>query len=149
MEGVAVRRIRGRARDRGLRLQVSGLGSQPSVCRGVPLGHSNEAAMIHVPTSSCGGSGSHGFTIIELVISLAIVTLLAGALAALAQPAREVFDRVPAELELQQRGRTAIDVISNAVRSAGRNVPATNELGSFADMLPSVAFSDPDESGEA
>ena len=66
--------------------------------------------------------------------------LLAGALAGLAQPAREVFDRVPAELELQQRGRTAIDVISNAVRSAGKNVAATNELGAFADILPAVAL---------
>ena len=56
-----------------------------------------------------------GFTVIELLIALAIVTLLAGALAGVAQPAREVFDRVPAELDLQQRGRTAIDVMSNAV----------------------------------
>lgn len=104
--------------------------------------------MIHLRTSPCGGPGSHGFSVIELLIALAIVTLLAGALAGVAAPARAVFDRVPAELDLQQRGRTAIDVISNELRSAGRSVPAMDELGSFADILPAFELSDPDESGE-
>ena len=95
------------------------------------------------------GQRSPGFTVIELLIALAIVLLLAGALAGLVAPARTVFDRVPAELDLQQRGRTAIDVISNALRSAGTNVAATNELGAFATILPAFALADPDESGDA
>ena len=105
--------------------------------------------MIHLQASPYGGPGSHGFSLIELLIALAIVTLLAGALAGVAEPARSVFDRVPAELDLQQRGRIAIDVIANELRSAGRSVPAMNELGSFADLLPTFALSDPNESGEA
>jgi len=105
--------------------------------------------MIQLYPSRCGGPASHGFTLIELLIALAIVTLLAGALAGVAEPARAVFDRVPAELDLQQRGRTAIDVISNELRSAGRSVPAMNELGSFVDILPAFALGDPDESGQA
>lgn len=95
-----------------------------------------------------GGQAPRGFTVIELLIALAIVMLLAGALAGVVEPAKAVFDRVPAELDLQQRGRTAIDVISNDLRSAGRNVTAMNELGSFADILPAFALTDPDESGE-
>lgn len=105
--------------------------------------------MIDLRTSPCGGQGSQGFSVIELLIALAIVMALAGALAGVVEPARAVFDRVPAELDLLQRGRTAIDVISNALRSAGRNVAAMNELGSFADMVPAFALTDPDESGEA
>ena len=105
--------------------------------------------MIDLRTSPCGGHASQGLTVIELVIALAIVLLLAGALAGVVEPARAVFDRVPAELDLQQRGRTAIDVISSDLRSAGRNVAAMNELGSFADLVSAFALTDPDESGEA
>ena len=38
---------------------------------------------------------------------------------------------------------------SNALRSAGHNVAATNELGAFADILPAFALADPDETGLA
>jgi type II secretory pathway pseudopilin PulG len=62
--------------------------------------------------------GSHGFTVIELLIALTIVMLISGALASVVTPARAAFDRVPAELDLQQRGRTAIEVLSQAIRSA-------------------------------
>jgi hypothetical protein len=51
---------------------------------------------------------------------------------------RHHVDRVPAERDLQQRGRTAIDVMSQAIRSAGKNV---------GDLLPAVSLSEPDESG--
>ena len=92
--------------------------------------------------------GSRGFTVIELLIALAIVMSIAGLLAQVVEPARAAFDRVPAELDLQQRGRTAIDVLTRAVRSAGTDVVATSMLGPFAEILPSVALTDPDESGD-
>ena len=60
--------------------------------------------------------GQVGFTLIELVIAMTITLLIAGVLAGVAQPARAAFDRVPAELELQQRGRTAIEALSQALR---------------------------------
>jgi len=88
-----------------------------------------------------------GFTIIELLVAMTITLLIAGVLAGVARPARAVFDRVPAELDLLQRGRTAIDALSQALRSAGKNVAATELLGSFSDLLPTVSVSKPDESG--
>ena len=91
---------------------------------------------------------ARGFTVVEMLIALAIVMVIAGALAAVVEPARVAFDRVPAELDLQQRGRTAIDVIAQALRSAGKNVPATNALGAFSEILPVVSLSGPDASGD-
>jgi prepilin-type N-terminal cleavage/methylation domain-containing protein len=81
---------------------------------------------------------SGGFTLIELLIAMTITLVIAGAIAGVAPSARAAFDRVPAELDLQQRGRTAIDVLSQAIRSAGMNV---------GDLLPAVSVSEPDESG--
>lgn len=92
---------------------------------------------------------TRGFTVIELLIALAIVMLIGGALASVVEPARAAFDRVPAELDLQQRGRTAIDVIAQVVRSAGKNVAATHALGAFSDIVPAVSVADPEESGDA
>ncbi len=59
-----------------------------------------------------------GFSIVELLVTLTIVLLIAGALLAAVRPARQAFDRVPAELDLQQRGRTALDAIAQPLRSA-------------------------------
>ena len=56
---------------------------------------------------------------------------------------------MPAELDLQQRGRTAIEIITQAVRSAGKNVAATNALGAFSEIVPAVSVADPEESGDA
>lgn len=89
-----------------------------------------------------------GFTVIELVVVLAIVLSIAGAMAQAVQPARAAFDRVPAELDLHQRGRAAIDVLSQAVRSAGKDVAATEALGPLPDILPAVSFASPDASGK-
>ena len=74
---------------------------------------------------------------------MAIMLLIAGALAGVVQPARAAFDRVPAELDLQQRGRTAIDVMSQALRSAGKNVAATNVLGPLLTSCPLSSLSIP------
>ena len=90
-----------------------------------------------------------GFTVIELLIALAIVMSIAGLLAQLVEPARTAFDRVPAELDLQQRGRTAIDAITQTVRSAGKNVAATSALAALSEILPAVSLGRPDDAGES
>jgi Tfp pilus assembly protein PilW len=92
---------------------------------------------------------ARGFTVIELLIALAVVMLIGGALANVVEPARAVFDRVPAELEMQQRGRTAVDAIAQALRSAGRSVAATSRLGAFAGLVTAVAVADPADEGDA
>jgi type II secretory pathway pseudopilin PulG len=91
---------------------------------------------------------ARGFSVIELLVALTMTLVIAGALATVVPPARAAFDRVPGELDLQQRGRTAIDVLSQALRSAGRDVAATESLGSLSDLLPAVSLSEPDDNGE-
>jgi prepilin-type N-terminal cleavage/methylation domain-containing protein len=88
-----------------------------------------------------------GFTLIELLIAMAITLIIAGAIAGAAPPARDAFERMPADLDLQQRGRTAIDVLSQALRAAGKNVAATEALAPLSDLLPSVSVAEEDESG--
>jgi hypothetical protein len=88
-----------------------------------------------------------GFSIIELLIAMTVTILLAGAIAGVAPQARSAFELVPADLDLQQRGRTAIDVLSQALRSAGNDVAATESLGALSDLLPTVSVSGEDEPG--
>jgi prepilin-type N-terminal cleavage/methylation domain-containing protein len=78
-----------------------------------------------------------GFSLVELLVALAICTIISAAIAALVPPSRAVFEQTPAALELQQRGRTAIDAIAQAVRSAG-----------ITNVVPPVVLSAPDSSGE-
>src|SRR5262245_38598259 len=88
-----------------------------------------------------------GFTLLELLIALGLTLVVAGVVANAVPPARAAFDRVPADIDTQQRGRMAIDVLSQALRSAGRDVAATNALGQLPDLLPTVIASDPDGAG--
>jgi len=80
-----------------------------------------------------------GFTLVELLVALTITLLIAGALASLMPAARAAFDRLPAELEMQQRGRTAIDTLSQALRAADRiSVSNPDESGEFAELTAVV-----------
>ena len=78
-----------------------------------------------------------GFSLVELLIALAICSLVSAALGAMVPPSRAVFEQTPAALDLQQRGRSAIDAIAQAVRSAG-----------ITDLVPPLVLSAPDPSGE-
>lgn len=78
---------------------------------------------------------ANGFTLVELLVALTITVLLAGALAAAAPAARAAFDRVPAELDLEQRGRIAIDTLADALRSAERvAVSVPDGAGRYAEL---------------
>jgi prepilin-type N-terminal cleavage/methylation domain-containing protein len=63
--------------------------------------------------------GQRGLSLIELLVALAICAVVSASVAAVVSPARAVFERTPAALELQQRARTAIDAIMQTVRPAG------------------------------
>lgn len=90
---------------------------------------------------------ARGFSLIELLIVFAICSLITGAIAAIVPPARTAFDQTPAAIEMQQRGRTAIDTIAQALRSAGSDVGAALDLGPFANLVPIALLSAPDDSG--
>ena len=77
-----------------------------------------------------------GFSLIELLIAMAITLLLSAALAGVAQPARAAFDAVPAELELQQRGRTAIEALSQALRASLRIPGAAGVVTELTAIVP-------------
>ena len=61
---------------------------------------------------------SRGFTLVEVLIATAISALLAGAVATAVPPLQAFFEQAPAAIDVQQRARTAIDAIAQAVRAA-------------------------------
>lgn len=80
---------------------------------------------------------NRGFSLVELLVALAICALVSAAVGALVPPSRAAFEQTPAALDLEQRGRTAIDAIAQAVRSAG-----------MTNFVPPMVLSGPDQSGE-
>jgi prepilin-type N-terminal cleavage/methylation domain-containing protein len=73
------------------------------------------------------GVTPRGFSLVELLVALTVCAALSAAVAALVPPARAAFDAAPAALDLQQRGRTGIDVLAAAIRSGG-----------FGNLVPAV-----------
>lgn len=61
---------------------------------------------------------SRGFSLLELLIATAISALCAAAIAAVLPSLQAFFERAPGTIDLQQRGRTAVDAIAHAVRAA-------------------------------
>lgn len=63
-----------------------------------------------------------GFSLVELLVALAVCALVSGALAAAVPPARAAFEATPAMLDLHQRTRSGIEAVSAAIRTAGVGV---------------------------
>lgn len=77
---------------------------------------------------------SRGFSLVELLIALTVCAVLSAVVAVLVPPARAAFDAVPAALDLQQRGRTAVDVLASAIQSTAFGmVPAVIPLSLIPD----------------
>lgn len=72
-------------------------------------------------------TSARGFSLVELLVSLAVCAVFSAALAAVVPSARLAFNAAPAVLDLQQRGRTGVDVLAAAIRSAD-----------FGDLFPPV-----------
>lgn len=81
---------------------------------------------------------SRGFSLVELLVALAVCAVLSAVAAGVVPPARAAFAAAPAVLDLQQRGRTALDVLATAIRSAAPDLASAAELGALADLLPAV-----------
>ena len=97
-----------------------------------------------------GQHGGHsGFSLVELLIALTICAVISASIAAVVPPARAIFERTPAELDLQQRARAAVDAIVYAIRAAGADVIASGELGPLAAIVPAVIPLEVDAEGTA
>ena len=72
---------------------------------------------------------SRGFTLIEVLISMAITIVVMGAVFGLLTRGQRSFQREPQVAELQQNARTALDMVSKDVLQAGAGLPV--EFPSF------------------
>ena len=61
--------------------------------------------------------GSRGFSLVELLVALAICAVVSAGVAVVVPPARTAFETAPAEMELQQRGRIAVRVAGISARA--------------------------------
>lgn len=94
--------------------------------------------MIPLRASRYGGQG-RGFALLELLIATAIATLVAAAIAAMVPSLQAFFEQAPAAIDLQQRGRTAIDAIAVAVRAADHVTPFDPDAHGHFRQLRTIA----------
>jgi prepilin-type N-terminal cleavage/methylation domain-containing protein len=94
-----------------------------------------------LPETACG------FSLVELLVALTVCALLSGAIAAVTPQARSAFEATPEALDLQQRERTLIDVLTRAVRSAAW-LAVTHDQGDAGDRGPAIELLEPDEAGQ-
>ena len=81
---------------------------------------------------------NHGFTLIEMMIGLLLVSVIGFGVTEASLTARKVWEREAVVLQLQQQARLAIDAMSSELRAA-RNLTFENET--------SLVFSTPNLTG--
>ena len=79
-----------------------------------------------------------GFSLIELLIATTICAIVSAIVAIVVPPARAAFEITPATIDLQQRGRVAVDAIAQAIRGAGGDAVAAEEFGPLSGIVPAV-----------
>jgi len=84
---------------------------------------------------------------VELLVALTVCALLSGAIASVAPQARAAFDAAPEALDIQQRERTVVDVLTRVVRSAAL-LTAKRSDGTPGVVAAAVDLSEPVENGE-
>jgi prepilin-type N-terminal cleavage/methylation domain-containing protein len=85
------------------------------------------------------GTGSaRGFTIVELMISMAVMLVVTGAIFRILDPSHAAAQVQPEALDMQQRMRVASDLLFRDLARAGAGPDLTAPTGSLAQVLPSV-----------
>jgi prepilin-type N-terminal cleavage/methylation domain-containing protein len=82
---------------------------------------------------------SRGFTIVELLISMAIIVGVTGVIFSIVDPSRGTYDQQPQVSDMQQRLRVGTSVMTNDLLMAGAGAPAGGEvLGSLLNYFAPV-----------
>lgn len=79
-----------------------------------------------------------GFSLVELLVAITICAIVSAGFAALVPTARAAFEVTPAELELQQRARLAVDLIVQSIRGAGGDAVVSDALGPVSGVVPPI-----------
>lgn len=79
-------------------------------------------------TTAQRGRGQHGFTIIELLISMTVMIGITAAIFALVDPSRGVYRTQPEVSDMQQRLRVGTTFLTNDLMMAGAGAPAGGQL---------------------
>lgn len=81
---------------------------------------------------------ARGFSLVELLVALTICAMVTASVAIVVPPARAAFESTPADIELQQRARTTLDVITHVLRVAGADAVVAEEFGTLSGAVPAV-----------
>jgi prepilin-type N-terminal cleavage/methylation domain-containing protein len=87
---------------------------------------------------------ARGFSLVELLVALTICAVVTASVAIVVPPARAAFERTPAGIELQQRARTTVDVMTQVLRVAGADAVVAEEFGTLSGVVPAVIPYDAD-----
>ena len=79
-----------------------------------------------------------GFTLVELLVAMAITLVVTAAALALARPAHDAFQVQPETADLQQRARVGIDALQRDLLMAGAGMYAAGAVGPLHHMLAPV-----------
>ena len=80
----------------------------------------------------------HGFSLMEMLIATALLTLLIASTFDLVNPTQGSFQAHPETADLQQRLRVAADVVGATIRGAGAGTLVGGSRGPLIHSLPGV-----------
>lgn len=86
---------------------------------------------------------SRGFSLVELVVTTALVIVIAATVAALSSPLRRAFERGLSADESTARARTALHTIVAEVQNAGSGILIGPTTATLEDLIPMITLVSP------